>query len=42
MKKIDNTKKSSFVKKLFVKLSRLIGFEIILKTIAFCEIKTKK
>ena len=29
MKKIDNTKKSSFVKKLFVKLCRLIGFEII-------------
>jgi len=29
MKKIDNTKKPSFVKKLFVKLCRLVGFEII-------------
>ena len=29
MKKINNTKKSSFLKKLFVKLCRLIGFEII-------------
>ena len=29
MKKINNTKKPSFLKKLFVKLCRLIGFEII-------------
>ena len=29
MKKIDNTKKPSFLKKLFVKLCRLVGFEII-------------
>jgi len=29
MKKIDNTKKNSLVKKLFVKLCRIIGFEII-------------
>ncbi len=29
MKKINNTKKPSFIKKLFVKLCRLIGFEII-------------
>ena len=29
MKKIDNTKKNSLVKKLFVKLCRMIGFEII-------------
>ena len=29
MKKIDNTKKPGFIKKLFVKLCRLIGFEII-------------
>ena len=29
MKKINNTKKPSFFKKLFVKLCRLIGFEII-------------
>ena len=29
MKKIYNTKKSSFIKKLFVKLCRIIGFEII-------------
>ena len=29
MKKINNTKKPSFIKKLFVKLCRIIGFEII-------------
>ena len=29
MKKIHNTKKQSFIKKLFVKLCRIIGFEII-------------
>jgi hypothetical protein len=29
MKKINNTNKSNFIKKLFVKLCRLIGFEII-------------
>jgi hypothetical protein len=29
MKKIDSSKKTSFIKKLFVKLCRLIGFEII-------------
>ena len=29
MKKIKNTKKSNFLKKLFIKLCRLIGFEII-------------
>ena len=29
MKKIDSAKKTSFIKKLFVKLCRLIGFEII-------------
>ena len=29
MKKIDNTKKTSFIKKLFIKLCRIIGFEII-------------
>ena len=29
MKKIDNAKKPSFLKKLFVKLCRLVGFEII-------------
>ena len=29
MKKIDNSQKSNFLKKLFIKLCRLIGFEII-------------
>ena len=29
MKKIENKKKSNFLKKIFVKLSRLLGFEII-------------
>ena len=29
MKKINNTKKPNLIKKLFVKLCRLIGFEII-------------
>jgi hypothetical protein len=29
MKNIDNTKKTSFIKKLFIKLCRIIGFEII-------------
>ena len=29
MKKIENSKKSNFLKKLFIKLCRLIGFEII-------------
>ena len=29
MKKIKNNKKSNFLKKLFIKLCRLIGFEII-------------
>ena len=29
MKKIENSKKSNFFKKLFIKLCRLIGFEII-------------
>ena len=29
MKKIENTQKPNFFKKLFVKLCRLIGFEII-------------
>ena len=29
MKKINDTKKPSFLKKLFIKLCRLIGFEII-------------
>jgi hypothetical protein len=29
MKKIKNTNKSNFFKKLFVKLCRLLGFEII-------------
>ena len=29
MKKIENNKKSNFLKKLFIKLCRLIGFEII-------------
>ena len=32
MKKIENTQKSNFFKKLFVKLCRLIGFEIIDQT----------
>ena len=29
MKKIENNKKTNFIKKLFVKLCRLLGFEII-------------
>ena len=29
MKKIENNKKSNFLKKLFIKLCRLLGFEII-------------
>ena len=29
MKKIENSKKSNFLKKLFIKLCRLLGFEII-------------
>ena len=29
MKKIENIKKTSFVKKIFIKLCRIIGFEII-------------
>ena len=29
MKKINNTKKTNFFKKIFIKLCRLIGFEII-------------
>ena len=29
MKKIENSRKSNFFKKLFIKLCRLIGFEII-------------
>ena len=29
MKKIENIKKPNFLKKLFVKLCRIIGFEII-------------
>jgi len=29
MKKIKNNKKSNFFKRLFIKLSRLLGFEII-------------
>ena len=29
MKKIENSQKSNFLKKLFIKLCRLVGFEII-------------
>ena len=29
MKKIKNSKKTSFFKKLFIKICRLLGFEII-------------
>ena len=29
MKKIKNNKKSNFLKKIFIKLCRLLGFEII-------------
>ena len=29
MKKINNSKKNNLIKKLFIKLCRLIGFEII-------------
>ena len=29
MKKIENNKKSNFLKKIFIKLCRLLGFEII-------------
>jgi len=29
MKKIENNKKSNFLKKLFIKICRLLGFEII-------------
>ena len=29
MKKLENTKKNSFLKKIFIKFCRLIGFEII-------------
>ena len=44
MKKINNTKKPNFLKKLFIKLCRLIGFEIIdqsnLNLPAFKQIST--
>ena len=29
MKKIENTKKTNFFKKIFIKICRIIGFEII-------------
>ena len=29
MKKIENTKKSSFLKRIFIKICRLLGYEII-------------
>ena len=29
MKKIENTKKNNFLKKLFIKLCRIIGYEIV-------------
>ena len=29
MKKIENIKKTNFLKKLFIKLCRIVGFEII-------------